>query len=282
MRFFKKEHQQGNLFTTDYHQTAEELQQQKSSNTRADTLTHVMHLFEEKNKYPPTPGQLPIKANGAIVVNRPSNRSQGGTIRSLPLYLQKDDDEEEEEDMGEIKMMVADEGSSDNNSSTIEEEEEMDMTNIVHEENKRLRQQILMEREQHEKWRLAQEKLKQELTFAHQTIKNLQQMTDRFQKLLLHLPHHAAISKRVRRQSTPAGVTTAFDYTYNSQQQIPYERKLQILLNEIDAMEIQEKEAFKCLTLHMNENEKLHRKLKYKDDIIRQLAYDLQYKRCRS
>lgn len=312
MRFLKKtnilplhpqqEYYQEGIMCTEkmYNLTAdlnfEKLQQQKS-NARANTLTHVMHLFEEKNKYPPTPvtGPLPIKANGAIVVNRPSNHPQtAGTISSLPLYLQDElsDDEIEqvETDMGEMKtMLVEDEGSSCNNSSSpeenssiIEEEEEegIDMTDLVHEENKRLRQQILIEREQHEKWRIGQEKLKQELTFAHQTIKNLQRMTDRFQNLFL--PHHATISsssnKRARRQST--GVT--FDYNSNRQhQQIieSYERKLQILLNEINAMESQEKDFLKRSTSLKSEKDKLLRKLKYKDDIIRQLAYDLQYER---
>lgn len=225
-----------NSFQTDF----DRVQHQK----RINTLTHVMNLFEERSKYLPVPmtGPLPIKANGAVVVNRPSK--QIGSIRSLPNYLE-DDDTDEEADLGD--------------SPIIKNE-----INLVHGENKRLRQQILIEREQYENWRLSQEKLSQELSFAQNTNKNLQRMNDRFQKLIL--------PKEKRRQST--GVTFDDNQVISS-----YERKIQILLNEIDAMEIQENESLNHLTVQKNKCEKLIRKLKYKDDIIRQLAYDLQFER---
>ena len=60
---------------------------------------------------------------------------------------------------------------------------------------------------------------------------------------------------------------------------VSYEHKLQILLNEIEAMEQDEMESTKNMTIQRNERDKLMRKIKFKDDIIRQLAYDLQFEK---
>ncbi|KAG2234821.1 hypothetical protein BDF21DRAFT_407771 [Thamnidium elegans] len=262
MRFFKKSGlHQNNLFSS----TTDNFQVDKfqKSYSRADTLTHVMHLFEEKKKYSATPvvGPLPIKANGAIVLNRPpNNNSKNGTIRSLPIYLQDVPFQEEEQTIIKVEK-----------NNTIKEETVAD---LAHEENKRLRQQVLLEREQYEKWRIAREKSEQELKLAQHTMKNMQRVIDRFQKIIMP-PNES--SKRTRRQST--GVM--FAYINGGHVAESYERKIQILLNEIDAMETQETETFKKYTDQKNEFDALKRKLKYKDDTIRQLAYDLKYEQTR-
>ncbi|GAA5796569.1 hypothetical protein HPULCUR_001941 [Helicostylum pulchrum] len=259
--------------TTDNFQVDRFQYQYQKSYSRADTLTHVMHLFEEKKKYSATPvvGPLPIKANGAIVVNRPSkNTSKNGTVRSLPIYLQDVPFQEEEEQEQPIINI-------EKNNGIIKQETYA--TDLVHEENKRLRQQVLLEREQYEKWRIAREKSEQELKLAQHTMKNMQRVIDRFQKIIRPPNEPTNTSKRPRRQST--GVT--FAYINGSQSHVAqsYERKIQILLNEIDAMEIQEIETFKKGTDQKNQFDALKRKLKYKDDIIRQLAYNLKYEQTR-
>lgn len=256
-----------------------------------DTLTHVMHLFEEKNKYSPAmvTGPLPIKANGAIVVNRPlqsnHNKSQMGSIRSLPVYLQDEPPEieedimfreEEERDISDMRVTTRtiDESSLDDD----DEEEEKDLVYLIHEENKRLRQQILLEREESEKWRLGQDKLKKQDIALRQTVKNLERRIQRFQKII-SLPTTTTTTNgnhQKRRLSTGMNIIAVV-----SHQDIisSYEHKLQILLNEIHAMEYQENDYIQQLTLQKNECEKLNRKLKYKDDIIRQLAYDVQFEK---
>ena len=258
-----------------------------------NTLTHVMHLFEEKSKYPPVPvgGPLPIKANGAIVVNRPNQ--QTASIRSLPLYLQNYESEEEDEYLyiqeKEIKKKKESDPEAEEEYHTTTESSISDNTStdanalnamhLVHEENHRLRQQILLEREQNEKYRIAKNHYEQELVIAKQCIKNLQRTADRFQKLLSagHAANANNTTSKVRRQSTGA---------YFSDISIPsnamatsYEHKLQILLNEIEAMEQDEMESTKNMTIQRNERDKLIRKIKFKDDIIRQLAYDLQFEK---
>ncbi|KAG2201738.1 hypothetical protein INT47_001998 [Mucor saturninus] len=190
MRFFKKSESRFYTMTTNSLQTDfDRVQHQK----RVNTLTHVMNLFEERNKHSPVPpaGPLPIKANGAMVVHRPTKYEENVDI---------DDDE------GEFIMI------------------QNERTLAVHEENKRLRQQILVEREQHDHWRLAQEKLVQELSFAQNSIKSLQRRNDLLQKLVLP-------NQEKKRQSTSLE---------DGQIAASYERKLGILLNEIDAMEAQE------------------------------------------
>lgn len=173
-----------------------------------------------------------VKANGAIVVHRPSHRlSQKGTIRSLPIYLQDEPMEndivvfaeektEEETDIGDHRLLTIDDfqsSSSSSNSSTNssqpssmveEEEEEVDIVDLVHEENARLVHQLLIQRQQ-------QDQLQKELLFAKTTIKHLERATVRYRKLL----------------SPPSlGEDTT----------LSYERKIKILLDEIDAMEEQE------------------------------------------
>jgi hypothetical protein len=268
MKFFKKSTSTEHLFITAHH------------NTQVNTLTHVMHLFEEKNKYSPAivSGPLPIKANGAIVVNRPSQRkSQMGTIRSLPLYLQDEPEDEiviqeEEKDISDMRVtLTATTDESSSISSSNDNMEEVDMMYLIHEENKRLRQQILLEREQSERWRLGQEKLKEELMLSKQRIKTLEKNVHRFQNMIL--PSPSIIHQNKRRLSTGMNIISNQDIITS------YERKLQILLNEINAMESQENDWIQHSILQKNESEKLHRKLNYKDDIIRQLAYDLQFEK---
>ncbi|KAL7314974.1 hypothetical protein PS15m_006487 [Mucor circinelloides] len=265
------------------------------------TLTHVMHLFEEKNKYPPVPVgcPLPIKANGAIVVNRPDQ--QTASIRSLPLYLQDYESDNEEEEIMRIleKKVVHKEDAAQENSTEEEEGEDeyhtttessvsdntssesnaYNVVHLVHEENHRLRQQILLEREQNEKHRLAKDQYEQELVLAKQRIKNLQRTTDRFQRMLssaLGAPQSHTV-KRLRRQSTGAYFSDVAPTVPANTMAISYEHKLQILLNEIEAMEQDEIESAKLMIIQRNECDKLMRKIKFKDDIIRQLAYDLQF-----
>lgn len=258
-----------------------------------NTLTHVMHLFEEKSKYPPVPvdGPLPIKANGAIVVNRPNQ--QTASIRSLPLYLQDYESDEEDEylyiqeketkkeqesvtEAEEDYHTTTESSISDNTSSDTNA---LNVMHLVHEENHRLRQQILLEREQNDKYRIAKDRYEQELVFAKQRIKNLQHTADRFRKLLSvgHAANANNTSTRLRRQSTGAYFSDIL--TPSNAMAVSYEHKLQILLNEIEAMEQDEMESTKNMTIQRNERDKLMRKIKFKDDIIRQLAYDLQFEK---
>ncbi|KAF1806225.1 hypothetical protein FB192DRAFT_1349393 [Mucor lusitanicus] len=292
--------------------TAADLHYHRTHKAMHTTLTHVMHLFEEKNKYPPVPvgGPLPIKANGAIVVNRPDQQT-AASIRSLPLYLQAYESDNEEEELMRISERKAaqakeeaEEAQKNMTESGGEEEEEGDeyhtttessisdntssdsnacnVVHLVHEENHRLRQQILLEREQNEKHRLAKDHYEQELILARQRIKNLQRTADRFQRMLSSglgsTQSHTAV-KRLRRQSTGAYFSDAASSSppANSAMAMSYEHKLQILLNEIEAMEQDEMESTKRMTLQKNECDKLMRKIRFKDDIIRQLAYDLQF-----
>lgn len=289
------------------HKSAADLHYYRTHKAVNTTLTHVMHLFEEKNKYPPVPvgGPLPIKANGAIVVNRPDH--QTASIRSLPLYLQDYESDNEEEE--ELIRTLEKKGAKQNNITQEkiteargkEEEEEEDeyhtttessisdntssdsnaynAVHLVHEENHRLRQQILLEREQHEKHRLAKDQYEQELALAKQCIKNLQRTTDRFQRILssgLGTTQSHTV-KRLRRQSTGAYFSDTVSALPANAMAISYERKLQILLNEIDAMEQDEMESAKLMSIQKNEYDKLMRKIRFKDDIIRHLAYDLQF-----
>ncbi|KAI7889960.1 uncharacterized protein EV154DRAFT_482674 [Mucor mucedo] len=229
MRFFKKSDSRFYTMTTNSLQTDfDRVQHQK----RVNTLTHVMNLFEERNKHSPVPpaGPLPIKANGAMVVHRPNKYEENADI---------DDDE------GEFIMI------------------QNERTLAVHEENKRLRQQILVEREQHDHWRLAQEKLVQELSFAQNSIKSLQRKNDLFQKLVLP-------NQEKKRQSTSLE---------DGQIAASYERKLGILLNEIDAMEAQETATCNNLAVQRSKLDHLVRKLQHKDDVIRQLACDLHFEK---
>jgi hypothetical protein len=201
------------------------------------------------------------------VVNRPRANSlthvasTGGTIRSLPLYLQQEEDVDEDEHVAELVPIAEDDYSSSNSSSSgRSRSDESDMLDLVHKENIRLR-------------RLSQQKYQYELTSAQNTIDHLQRMTERFQKLLL--PTEARAVKRSRRQST--GVTMLWDH--QDEMKYSYERKLQILLDEMDAMEFEENKLYEQLIQKKQENEKLNRKLKFKDDIIRQLVYELQFER---
>ncbi|KAI9482741.1 MAG: hypothetical protein EXX96DRAFT_605854 [Benjaminiella poitrasii] len=256
-------------------------------------LAHTMHLFEEKNRYPPLPftGPLAIKANGAIVVHRPNNHPIDA-MRSLSVYLHDEDEDYDDEhfiintytendpvvNTNDLER-VKDNGST----STTEKDEQMNLVQVVHEENRRLRRQILFEREQHEQSRASQE----ELVSAKLAIFNLQRRTDRLEKLL-------ALSMMSGRQSDQAAVknarrqsTGAYNHTTGVLQMSPpvsevsYEQKIQILLDEIEAMQQDEVEELKKLTVQSNARESLVRELVHKDDIIKQLTYDLQLEKYR-
>jgi hypothetical protein len=263
------------------------LQKKKTNNT---TLEHVLNLFEEKKKYPPQQviGPLPIKANGAIVVNRPTNHSEND-ISDLPLYLQDGDDDKEDcyaiIEVKQVEHEALDDRSTSEDDAE-EEEEGVDILDLIHKENNRLRQQILFEREQNEKWRIAKEHYEHELVCSKQTNRNLQRTADRFEKLLCtsmnrreQMLQSDTEIKKLRRQSTGNNSVVQNcpqDSSFSISLVASYERKLQILLNEIEAMEQEQLESTSKMTLQKRECDKLARKLKYKDDIIRQLAYDLQ------
>ncbi|KAI8083395.1 uncharacterized protein B0P05DRAFT_537128 [Gilbertella persicaria] len=238
-----------------------------------------MHLFEEKNKYAPLPvgSPLPIKANGAIVVHRPSDLCSSN-LSSLPLYLQDIDDDKQS--IKQDEGVVIEQAKEDTESEHIVPPfEDIEIIDLVHEENNRLRQQIFVEREQNEKWRLAKERSDQELTCSEQKIKSLKRTLDRFERLLLSSENKDY--QRSRRQSTgTVSYTNHHSAASDSGSAIEsYERKLQILLSEIEAMEQGELELVKKLAEQSNENDKLQRKINYRDDIIRQLACDLQIER---
>ncbi|KAI8645570.1 hypothetical protein BD408DRAFT_66449 [Parasitella parasitica] len=252
----------------------------RTQNAANNNLTHAMNLFEEKNKYPAVPvdGPLPIKANGAIVVNRPK-------LSHDPQDLESDDEEavcaQEKEESAEEEgyHTTAEESSiSDNTSSDTSTSNAL---HLVHEENHRLRQQILLEREQNERHRLAKDQSDQELQFAKQRIQNLQRTADRFQKMLCaEIETSNTTSQISRRQSTGTRVSDAEALLLPSNTMIlSYEHKIQILLNEIEAMEQDKMESTNDMTLQKTKCDKLVRKIKFKDDIIRQLAYDLQYEK---
>lgn len=267
-------------------------QKKKATNT---TLEHVMHLFEEKSKYPPQQviGPLPIKANGAIVVNRPTNHSMN-PITAVSAYMQDDEDDRENnviDEVNHVEQVVN--SSSDSNPSSTEDdtkeeeevEEVIDILELVHEENKRLRQQILFEREQNEKWRTSKEHYEEKLVCSKQIIRNLQRTSDIFEKLFDKSTYH--FEQGLESDTVVPGQNPGDDGTLQCSSPprdssaavslvTSYERKLQILLNEIEAMEQEQLESLNKMAMQKRESDKLARKLKYKDDIIRQLAYDLQ------
>ncbi|OBZ89212.1 hypothetical protein A0J61_02728 [Choanephora cucurbitarum] len=131
--------------------------------------------------------------------------------------------------------------------------------------------QILMEREQTEKWRITSERYQQELACAEQTIRQLKRTVDRFEKLISFRDPKLQYVRHSRRQSTGSGL-------YHTMADA-YERKLQILLNEIEAMEQQEVVLIKQLAQKSNACDRLYTQMSYKDDMIRQLAYHLQLER---
>ncbi|KAI8346889.1 hypothetical protein EDC96DRAFT_521330 [Choanephora cucurbitarum] len=176
---------------------------------------------------------LPIKANGAIVVHRPN------------------DIHDSFEDMDDILLTDP----------------------LVHEETSQLRQQILMEREQTEKYRITTERYQQELACAEQTIRQLKRTTDRFEKLISFRDPKLQYVRHSRRQSTGSSLYHAIRGSNTMAD--TYERKLQILLNEIEAMEQQEMVLIKQLAQKSNECDRLYTQMSYKDDMIRQLAYNL-------
>lgn len=203
--------------------------------------TDQLFIFPENNSTL-SHGPLPVKANGAVVVHRPSHRlSQRGTIRSLPIYLQDEPIEDdimvfkekttEETDIGDRLLTTDDFQSSSTSSSCSQsfiEEEEVDIVDLVHEENAKLSHQLVLERRQ-------QEKISMELLNAKNTIKNLERTNARYHKLLFPLP--------VKEENTT----------------LTYERKVKILLDEIEAMEELEQNITKELKRQQLECEELKR-----------------------
>ncbi|KAI8389375.1 hypothetical protein BD560DRAFT_381440 [Blakeslea trispora] len=242
----------------------------------SNTLSYMMNLFEEKGKHEPLPVgyPLPIKANGAIVVHRPSDFSSPlGCSPSLPLYLQ--DIDSDDKHMFDHTILDQDKQLQDGNDKRKPTFEETELLDLVHEENNQLRRQVLLEREQNEKWRISKERYQQELACAEQTIRTLKRTADRFENLLSSSEKEQ--HRQPRRQSTGSALYTAMirGTSFNTMAS-SYERKLQILLNEIEAMEQQELALVKQIAQKSNECDRLYRKMNCKDDVIRQLAYNLQ------
>ncbi|KAL9552329.1 hypothetical protein MBANPS3_003815 [Mucor bainieri] len=262
------------------HKSAADLHYYRTHKAVHTTLTHVMHLFEEKNKYPPVPvgGPLPIKANGAIVVNRPDQQT-AASIRSLPLYLQDYDSDNEEEELIRFAEKKVTQQQKSEAHENITEAGGKENDEEGEEEYHTTTESSISDNTSSDSNALAKDHYEQELMLAKQCIKNLQRTTDRFQRLLssgLGTSQSHTV-KRLRRQSTGAYFSDVTSTLPASTIAISYEHKLQILLNEIEAMEQDEMESTKRMTIQKNECDKLARKIRFKDDIIRQLAYDLQF-----
>ncbi|KAI7906198.1 uncharacterized protein BX663DRAFT_549295 [Cokeromyces recurvatus] len=272
MKIFNKE--TVSLLDRNYKNTKKSNHYYHKNPTATTTLAHVMHLFEEKNKYPPLPftGPLPIKANGAIVVHRPNH----------PIHINGDTYSDDDDDNDNDNFMMDNKGrdssskattASRSSDSTEEEYDSSTAIQFIHEENKRLCQQILFERKQFEKWRNKKKNERKELVSAKQTIQELKQKMERLEKLFMmslgHTDNKNGI-KSLRRQSMGATVERREHLKLSN---ITCEQKIQVLLNEIEAMEQEEIKASKRLSIQKDEYE---RKIAYKDTMIQQLANELQ------
>lgn len=190
----------------------------KVYNNPSTSLIHVMNLFEEKNKcHMPPPGPLPIKANGAIVVHRPSLHN------NLCFSDYEDDDEDDDESNTTSSSLPSSADAS--LSSDIKEDEEL---KLLLKENRKLKQKLYADK-------MKKEKLADDLFFAQQKIRQLERMNQRFEKIILSPKQQTTTRHHVRRQSTNS--------ISHYQAQISSENKIQILLDEIEAME---NEAWCC------------------------------------
>ncbi|CEG76626.1 hypothetical protein RMATCC62417_11498 [Rhizopus microsporus] len=171
------------------------------------------HIFTN-GKHSARAFQPTMKANGAIVMHRPR-------------------DEDDSDDDG------------------VDTSPEMEYMSLVHQENIRLKQQLMTERDRFESWRQAKQIVEYELL---QTNKEKQAL-ERKLKLLAK-----GDTKRRSLLST---------------NQLYYEHKIQILLNEIESMEVEESKLFEKLNFKRSECEELRYKLNLKEQEIKQLTYEL-------
>ncbi|KAI8976824.1 hypothetical protein BDB01DRAFT_802690 [Pilobolus umbonatus] len=265
--FKKSAHEDLDIMRNPYYTTEPRINQMHN---KIDSLIHAMHLFEYKNRHPPMPiiGPLPIKANGAIVVHRP-NQSPSETSS---LFSSPDDDEEEEEEEADIQCLP----NSLDNLYTKE-----DRVELVHQENKRLRQQLLIEREHYEQWREEREESRLVLEKILQENNQLKRINDKLHKLICN-PLSYPEDGVNRRKSTGYLLSSVINQCHTGQPEetkVSYEYKIQILLNELDAMETEQGQLQDILCRIKQDHNRLERALVSKEDLIKQLSYDLQYEK---
>ncbi|KAG1464459.1 hypothetical protein G6F56_005082 [Rhizopus delemar] len=134
--------------------------------------------------------------------------------------------------------------------------EDLDLVQLVHQENIRLQQQLLIEREYHETWRQGKELAESELIQTNKEKKDLERKI----KLL------QSFKDMKKRRS------------WNLANHYLYEGRIQILLNELESMEVEESKIFEKLNFKRNECQELKAKLEFKEQEIKQLVYELQTK----
>ncbi|KAI8888817.1 hypothetical protein K501DRAFT_282651 [Backusella circina FSU 941] len=228
---------------------------------RTDSLTHVMHLFDEKRKYPPAPtlGPLPIKANGAIVVHRPTPNKMARSPE------EEDDDSDDSDDdivMREVTVIKQD---------AVEDQlvfsmaDSKDVIDLMQQENKRLQRQLLIERERNQDGQKSKDKQNKTLREALHTVYLLEKKIARYQHLF---PQNDFSEQAKRRQSTGSNLAQLMPT------KVSYEHKLHILLNEIDAMQCDENSVRQKMYQYKSEKERLERIVGYKDETIRQLVHE--------
>ncbi|KAI9275401.1 hypothetical protein BY458DRAFT_507341 [Sporodiniella umbellata] len=161
-------------------------------------LDEIFHKHHELKPYPTM-----MKANGAIVMNRP--------LTTDPV----------------------------------------DRVQLVHQENLRLQQQLLLEREYYASYRQGQRLTENELVQTNKDKKDLERKVRLFRSLKEAEKRH------------PASL----------------QNKIQILLNELESMEIEESRLFSQLSFQKDECQDLKIKLESKEQEIKQLMYELQIKK---
>jgi hypothetical protein len=228
---------------------------------RTDSLTHVMHLFDEKRKYPPAPtlGPLPIKANGAIVVHRPTPNKWARS----PEEEEYTDDEGDDIVMEEVAV-IKDDVMEDQLVFSMADSK--DVIDLMQQENRRLQRQLLIERERNEDGQKSKDKQNKSLREALHTIQQLEKKVARYQHVFP--PKNDFSEQAKRRQSTGSNLAQL------KPTKVSYEHKLHILLNEIDAMQCDENNVRQRIYQYKNEKERLERIVSYKDETIRQLVHE--------
>ncbi|CAO3703478.1 unnamed protein product [Rhizopus stolonifer] len=134
--------------------------------------------------------------------------------------------------------------------------EDLDLVQLVHQENIRLQQQLLIEREYHETWRQGKQLAENELIQANKEKKDLERKIKLFQSF-----------KDMKKRRS-----------WNLANHYLYEGRIQILLNELESMEVEESKIFEKLNFKRNECQELKAKLEFKEQEIKQLVYELQTK----